>query len=457
MSFFGFGHAPLSDLLRYRDGTLTSGERAQVETHLAGCEPCRAKQDFVHFIEQHYGETMSAVPATSSPHLMPAELAAYLDRSVRRRDRARIELHLAGCAECLMELMTVNKLLKQTSPVHPPAADLRTVLAMGHQPGSSRTTVRPQSLLAGVREWLWPEGRPGRLAWAVAGSAVVVALATFSVMQWSGQVAPADPLAGLMARSTSAFSPEQVRRIQEAGGLVAQVQSGESLPGSAMLRSPQAPPVQLPAPSAAMTATDWYRVGETGSALATPLIYVLLPKAALEKMTTDYEALLGKAQLPGPLQAGCRQAMREALPTLFSRAEDDYERAATKEAAPAVGSCLDGLFTWTIERRRQWFYLQLGYVNFHLYYLPTVWERAPEPIKQELADKLQWLMDVKASGGEALQELCPTVRTILDHMDAYAVSAADARKPSLSLEQGRAIHEEAVKLRTLILEGKHRC
>jgi hypothetical protein len=309
MNLFGFGHARLGDLIRYRDGVMPPSEKERVEMHMQRCAPCRTKLDFLKFVETHYGEAMSAVPAMNQAHLTPGECSAYLDRSMKRQERDRIELHLARCADCLTELIRARKFLMESCPAprHPSAATLQAVLAMGTRSLRPRPAEETEGLLAMIRHWIWPEPGHWRPVWVAAGAALVVALATFSVMQWNASRPPdvaktmsEDPLGQLVPQNASV---EQRRRLERAGGLVAQGgpdQKGTSptagfrvQPDERSVRSvPQArpstpaptqesPPATTPDLFEPMTTIDWYRLGETGSALATPVIYALTPTLTL--------------------------------------------------------------------------------------------------------------------------------------------------------------------------------
>jgi hypothetical protein len=486
MNLFGFGHARLGDLIRYRDGVMPPSEKERAEAHMRWCDPCRAKLDFLAFVESRYGEAMSAVPAMDQPHLTAGECSAYLDRSQKRRERDRIELHLARCADCLTELIRVRKFLTESSPARhrPSAAALQAVLAMGTQPLQTRPPDEAAGLLAMIRHWVWPEPGHWQPVWVAAGAAAVVALATFSVMQWNASRPPdvaealsEDPLSQLVPQNASM---ESRRRLERAGGLVAQggpdqkrrglagafrsqpdegsVRSGPQVQPSTPAPTQESPPVTTPDLFEPMTTIDWYRLGETGSALATPVVYALVPKPGLLKMAGDYDVLLGKARPPNAIHASCRHAAKDQVPALFALAsQGDYEDAVTRSVAPALGSCLNDLFGWTTDRRRDRFYFQLGYVNFHLFYLPKLWENSPDQVRKAVAEKLLLLEDMKDAGQEAVAELCPSVKESFDRLGKYAGTAADPLAPGLSFNQGKGIQEEAVKLRTLILEGKHRC
>jgi len=486
MNLFGFGHARLGDLIRYRDGVMPPSEKERVEAHTQRCAPCRTKLDFLEFVEAHYGEAMSAIPAMNQAHLTPGECSAYLDRSLKRRERDCMELHLARCADCLTELIRLRKFLTESSPARPrpSSAALQAVLAMGTRPFRPGPPEEAAGLLATIRRWIWPEPGHWKPVWVAAGAAAVVTLATFSVMQWNVSRPPdvaktmsEDPLSQLAPQNASV---EQRRRLERAGGLVAQggpeqkgmgptagfrVQPDERSVRSVPQVRPSTPTPTQELPSIAapdlfepMTTTDWYRLGETGSALATPVVYALVPKPGLLKMAGDYDTLLGKARPPNAIHASCRHAAKDQVPALFALpSQGDYEDAVTKNVAPALGSCLNDLFGWTSTRRRDRFYLQLGYVNFHLFYLPTLWEESPDQVRKAVADMLLLLEDMKDAGQEAVAELCPSVRESFDRLGKYAGTAADPQASGLSLNQGKGIQEEAVKLRTLILEGKHRC
>jgi len=49
--------------------------------------------------------------AVTSEHLDPADIVAYVDRVASRADRARIETHLAGCAECRDEVSDAARII----------------------------------------------------------------------------------------------------------------------------------------------------------------------------------------------------------------------------------------------------------------------------------------------------------------------------------------------------------
>jgi len=60
--------------------------------------------------------TGNADPA--APHLESAEVAAYLDRALSPAERARVDAHLADCAECRAEVREVAQLLQSRSRPH---------------------------------------------------------------------------------------------------------------------------------------------------------------------------------------------------------------------------------------------------------------------------------------------------------------------------------------------------
>ena len=49
----------------------------------------------------------------SDQHLDPQEVAGYIDRAVPDTERARIEAHLATCAECRGEIADAGRIMPQ--------------------------------------------------------------------------------------------------------------------------------------------------------------------------------------------------------------------------------------------------------------------------------------------------------------------------------------------------------
>lgn len=58
---------------------------------------------------------MSAPSERTGEHMRDGEMAAYLDRRLSGPDRARVEAHLAECAECRLEAREVRRLLDRSS------------------------------------------------------------------------------------------------------------------------------------------------------------------------------------------------------------------------------------------------------------------------------------------------------------------------------------------------------
>lgn len=54
---------------------------------------------------------MTGNSESAAPHLESTEVAAYLDRVLNLEERARVEVHLAECAECRAEVRQVAQLL----------------------------------------------------------------------------------------------------------------------------------------------------------------------------------------------------------------------------------------------------------------------------------------------------------------------------------------------------------
>ena len=59
---------------------------------------------------------MSEPSSEGLKHLTDADVAAYLDRGLSAVRRDRIEGHLAGCAECRLEVLEAQQLVKRVRP-----------------------------------------------------------------------------------------------------------------------------------------------------------------------------------------------------------------------------------------------------------------------------------------------------------------------------------------------------
>ena len=58
---------------------------------------------------------MNQSPAGGEQHVNEFEMAAYLDRRMDAADRARVEGHLAVCADCRKEMLEVRGLVRRTT------------------------------------------------------------------------------------------------------------------------------------------------------------------------------------------------------------------------------------------------------------------------------------------------------------------------------------------------------
>ncbi len=153
------------------------------------------------------------------PDLYSSQLSAYLDDELDGGSRARLEAHLAGCAECASVLADLRAIVS-AAPVYAgraPSHDLWPEIEahLGESGGVSIGSIRPAERLS-VR---WPaRPSPRRFGWreliaasvvmaAVVGGAVYLALKPGSADRVSPPQAQG-PVSGLAVGPDSSVGPE---------------------------------------------------------------------------------------------------------------------------------------------------------------------------------------------------------------------------------------------------------
>lgn len=184
----------LGDLIKYKDNVLAPNQTDALRTHISRCDQCREQLEFLEFVEAHYGEAIDTLPPADERHLKVIELAAYIDRSLRYRERDRVELHLSRCSDCLDKLISVKKLIEgvDLTKSHPPESVIQRAIAMGKEPRGTTPMSQSERLLSRVRQWLWPMAGPRRMAWVAAN--IIVIIGIVYILKWSVYQGPKPPL-----------------------------------------------------------------------------------------------------------------------------------------------------------------------------------------------------------------------------------------------------------------------
>jgi len=135
---------------------------------------------------------MSEPSSEGLTHLTDADVAAYLDRGLSAVRRDRIEGHLAGCAECRLEVLETQQLVKRVRPFRrapvwggsmAAAAVVLLVAKLGSGPGRLPETTTPVRANGGTSQLVvygpTGEGMPAhgvRFLWGAAAGAMTYRL-----------------------------------------------------------------------------------------------------------------------------------------------------------------------------------------------------------------------------------------------------------------------------------------
>lgn len=182
-------HLGLGVLLRYRDGSIGLRERQRVEAHLGQCEACREQMEFLRFVETHYSKAFADLPPVSGEHLTANDMAAFLDLSLESPRHPLLEGHMAGCSECLTELLRLKAVLKSPQGARPSQTVLQAIMTMGNTSTPAGKRASRDRLAVAIRQWLGPAPLSWRPVSLTVG-AIAAAIATWSVLQWSMVTTP---------------------------------------------------------------------------------------------------------------------------------------------------------------------------------------------------------------------------------------------------------------------------
>lgn len=94
------------------------GEPMLYASHIADCEQCRVKMRTLATLREKLSQTQADPGAD---HLDGQTRLAYVEKSLPREDRMRIEKHIECCAECRRDVMDVilageESLVRRTAP-----------------------------------------------------------------------------------------------------------------------------------------------------------------------------------------------------------------------------------------------------------------------------------------------------------------------------------------------------
>ncbi len=90
----------------FLDGGLDAARSAPIERHLETCPRCRkAAWQRMALDVVVTGASFALTPASTSGHLVPTTLAAYLARKLSSHMRDAVEGHLADCGACRRALL----------------------------------------------------------------------------------------------------------------------------------------------------------------------------------------------------------------------------------------------------------------------------------------------------------------------------------------------------------------
>ncbi|MBM3286869.1 MAG: zf-HC2 domain-containing protein [Candidatus Eisenbacteria bacterium] len=167
-------------LVWYPTSTLTADERARVEDHVAGCGPCADLLRFAASLKDRLAEASSMHPA-------PELLVRFVEQSddLPLTERALVETHIAGCAECMRESEILRAVDRDLAP-----AGERSESKTGRASGLS---------LAGTRfRGLW-EALAGTLLRPVPAAVYLTATAALALVLLSGVDRPSERFPGTHA------------------------------------------------------------------------------------------------------------------------------------------------------------------------------------------------------------------------------------------------------------------
>jgi len=124
----------MDELIGTFGASLSEGERAAVQEHLATCEACRAELNRMWLIVRHLSVPPTE-PVTGQPHLSDLDLAVFAHARFGAQDAGRIMEHLVACPECRLVLMAARQAMddyeEQVAVSALDLEELRNELAVG--------------------------------------------------------------------------------------------------------------------------------------------------------------------------------------------------------------------------------------------------------------------------------------------------------------------------------------
>ncbi len=104
-------HISEEALKKYRQKNLTSAEVLSVCDHLESCLICREKLAGLNPLNNLFttlGSELKATTDDQTPHLLPEEIADYVDRDLDDADREIADSHLMFCQPCRADVQDLN-------------------------------------------------------------------------------------------------------------------------------------------------------------------------------------------------------------------------------------------------------------------------------------------------------------------------------------------------------------
>jgi hypothetical protein len=104
----------------YRARSLAAADLLRASSHVAECEPCRARiaspTDLYAGVQafRKVLDTQSVVPA----HLTYDEISAYVDRQLSGQEAAHVQMHARECALCESDIAQMEALKREIEPQH---------------------------------------------------------------------------------------------------------------------------------------------------------------------------------------------------------------------------------------------------------------------------------------------------------------------------------------------------
>jgi len=188
------------NLIRFVSEEVTSKEMQEFQNHIEGCERCREEVSSIRGLDKALPEIIYADPSgegsdNECPEAMT--LAGYLDHSMPQEERADLETHLAGCQTCLDYLVaTADRLPTALNQyLKTPAHLLNKAVRLGDpsMPWSPRS--ENPGVLEKIRQWFEAVVPHPRLAFAGVGACAIVLLAVLIAHQTyedDSQIKPID-------------------------------------------------------------------------------------------------------------------------------------------------------------------------------------------------------------------------------------------------------------------------